>query len=86
MKEALETHRFSRLESLIAPIVVFTTLKAGGQLGAEAKLAVESRRLARMSIQGSYKVHRNSMKVMNIKIKGPNYCWDPFTFGCGGRI
>jgi hypothetical protein len=57
MKDALETHRLSRFESLIAPIVVFTTLKAAGQLGAEAKLAVESRRLARMSIQGAYKVH-----------------------------
>jgi hypothetical protein len=38
-------------------MVVFTTLKAAGQLGAEAKLRVESRRLERISIQGAYKVH-----------------------------
>jgi hypothetical protein len=36
---------------------VFTKLKAPGQLGADEKLAVESRRLARISIKGAYKVH-----------------------------
>jgi hypothetical protein len=76
MKDALETHRLSRFESLIAPIVVLTTLKAAGQLGAEAKLAVESRRLARMSIQGAYKLQVPGRKVINRK--GPQLMLGPF--------
>jgi hypothetical protein len=56
----------------MAPIVVFNELKAGGQLGAVAQLAEESRTVASKSIQGAYKLTQTSQKVINRKIKGPN--------------
>jgi hypothetical protein len=71
-RTAFETQRFNWVESLMAPIVVFNELKAGGQLGAVAQLAEESRAVASKSIQGAYRLTQTSKKVINRKIKGPN--------------
>jgi hypothetical protein len=73
---ALETQRFNCVESLIAPTVVFKELKALGQLGAEAQLALDKRTVASKSIQGAYKLLWISTKVINRK--GPQLMLGPF--------